>query len=516
MSQADRAAVNGTLPARAGVARNSGWNLVGFAATLALQFLTVPFVVRWIGLAAFGEAGLVLAVCAPLTLVGTVLGQALTREAANAGHDAHRQRAAFGAAARLCLLASGAGLLLLGVLGPVVTRLFGAAVPAQVQLAFVLAAAGWAFQQVSLLLQGLFAARQDFRTIARVTIASASLGATCVLACTWLQPDAAGYLAGQSLAFMAAACCWLWAARADLHALTQPAQADVRRSLLQFGGWQSVSQVAGALANQADRYALGSFTSATAVGQFTAANRLQEAAYIGIVKASEVLFPRFGSMSDQSPARRARVFQLASWILGVFSAAMLGPMVVLADDLLVLWIGPQAASGAGTMLRTLVLGGMLGAVSNVFSYYAMGLGHTRLLAGMSVIYSVLTITGTVALIAWVGAVAAGAGLLLATLVRIAIALALTRNRLLPHLSWQELAASTLMAPLAGTAVALGLAWLAAIRVDGWWMMALAYLLVGLVIAAAALAATVCLPGGRLLLADTLTIVRGFRPVRNKG
>ena len=59
---------------------NSKWNLAAFACGLAAQFITVPFVIRWIGLGEFGRAGLVLAVWAPLMLVGTVLGQATTRE----------------------------------------------------------------------------------------------------------------------------------------------------------------------------------------------------------------------------------------------------------------------------------------------------------------------------------------------------------------------------------------------------------------------------------------------------
>ncbi len=61
--------------ARSSLLGNSSWNLAAFVFTLIANLATVPFVVRWIGLHDFGNAGIVIAVTAPLTLIGTVLGQ---------------------------------------------------------------------------------------------------------------------------------------------------------------------------------------------------------------------------------------------------------------------------------------------------------------------------------------------------------------------------------------------------------------------------------------------------------
>ena len=111
---------------------NSRWNLLGFACGMLANFVTIPFVVRWIGLAEFGHAGLVLAVTAPLTLIGTVIGQALVREmAARRGEgDAAGAQRTCDAAMRLGLLAGVLGWAALVLTGPWITlAILGADTP---------------------------------------------------------------------------------------------------------------------------------------------------------------------------------------------------------------------------------------------------------------------------------------------------------------------------------------------------------------------------------------------------
>jgi len=54
--------------------------LLGFAAALLGNLAAIPIVVRWIGIDAFGTAGILVAICAPLTLIGGSVAQALIRE----------------------------------------------------------------------------------------------------------------------------------------------------------------------------------------------------------------------------------------------------------------------------------------------------------------------------------------------------------------------------------------------------------------------------------------------------
>ncbi|MEO6362320.1 MAG: oligosaccharide flippase family protein [Caldimonas sp.] len=453
----------GAASARPGLLSNSRWNLAAFACGLGANFIVVPFVVRWIGLPSFGRAGLVIAVCAPLTLIGTVLGQALVREvSARLGRgDQPGAARTLHEALRIGLVASVLAAVALIAFGPLIVRaLIGSeASAADLRTAFAIAAAGWLAQQVALMLQGAAAARQDYRTIARVAALGAIATVTATLAVTAWRPDAEGYLAGMSAGFALTLLAWWVATRRtlDARALLSPLETAriERRALLQFGGWQGLAQLAGAFGNQIDRYTLGALAPVAVVGQYNVANRLQEAAYIGVVKGGEVLFPHFGSLSSRSAAERAEFFMRASWIVGTFSAMLLAPLVPLAHPVLALWVGADAASGADVLLRTLVLGGLVGCGTNVFTYYAMGIGRNQPVAWISVAYSVLTVVGTIVLIRAYGPLAAGGGLLAASVMRIAAALVVTRHTFFPGLAWADLVVSTILPVAVGVAVALG-------------------------------------------------------------
>ena len=284
--------------ARPSLLSNSRWNLIGFAFGLAANFVTLPFVVKWIGLSAFGQVGVLLAITGPLTLVGSVIGQALVREMSSrsGAGDLDGARRIHDAALRLCLLAGAAGWAVLVLIGPSIGQLILGSGSTSVGLttSFMIAAAGWLAQQLCLVLQGGCAAGQDFRTVARVAAFSGVATVAATLTMTAAFPSLDGFLGGVAASFSLTLAAWLWVQRREVRwqAITR---ADLRAesmALLRFSKWQGMAQLAGAFGNQIDRYALGALAPVAVVGQYNVANRLQEAAYIGVVKAGEVLFPR--------------------------------------------------------------------------------------------------------------------------------------------------------------------------------------------------------------------------------
>lgn len=481
---------------------NSRRNLIAFAVGLAAQFIIVPFVVRWIGLEDFGTAAMMLAICAPLTLVGSVLSQALIREVSScASEDQDRVVSnSASAALRLCLLICALGWLAIAGFGPMIARpLLGAshAFP-DLRLALLVAATGSVFQQLFLVFQGLSAAQQDFQTIARMTLITALAGSCATLGVTWLRPDAIGYLAGVSAGFLLTLTSWSWRWGHVIRwgQVFARRKSDAQDALMRFGKWQGLAQLAGVLGNQIDRYALGAMTSVTLVAQYTIANRLQEAAYIGVIKAGEVLFPKFGSMANQALSARMAYFQTTSWVVGMFSAAMLVPLAMLARNVLTLWVGPQAAVGADAMLFVLVLGGQIGAASNVFTYYAMGIGRNAAVAGLSTGFAVLTIVLTIALIGLAGPQAAGVGLLIASVARVAASIFLTRRLFFPALGWGELFVSTALPAITGVAIAIWGRTLTSADPQTWLEVGLHYPLLSLLVFAVGIALTVTTQTGR--------------------
>ena len=105
--------------------KNSVWNMVALFATICVHFVTVPVVISRIGLPQFGIAGLVLAVWAPLLLIGTVVGQAVTRELGGQAleHDEAGARRVVQSASYVWVLSTLFGGALLLLVGPALLRL---------------------------------------------------------------------------------------------------------------------------------------------------------------------------------------------------------------------------------------------------------------------------------------------------------------------------------------------------------------------------------------------------------
>ena len=505
--------VQGPINSRTSLLENSRWNLLAFVCGLAGNFVTIPFIVRWTSLEIFGQAGLVLAVCAPLMLIGTVLGQALIREMSShlgAGEEEFAGRT-LDAALRLCLLASAAGWGLLIVGGPWITSFLTRkdTHSESLVIAFLITATGWFTQQVSLVLQSSCVARQDFRSVAKVAAFSAVASIAATLGITWAVPTLEGYLCGVVAGFALSLGCWLFQLRDDVcwQRVFRGERKQELTALLHFGKWQGLAQLTGAFGNQIDRYALGALAPVAIVGQYNVANRLQEAAYIGVVKAGEVLFPRFGSLSTSSSQERCRFFQTASWLMGTFSAALLAPLVPLAGTVLTLWVGDEAANGGAQLLSTLVLGGIVGAGSNVFVYYAMGIGQNAPVAFISVLYSVITVACTVLLIKTIGPIAAGSGLLVASVVRVAAALVITRRNFFPQLHWGELVVSSVLPLAVGLSIALATQAIGLGQILGWIHLALLYAALGSVVVMASIMMTALTGSGRKILSQTYLSLR---------
>lgn len=502
---------------KGGLLSNSRWNLLAFGMALIAQFLTLPFIVRWIGLEEFGISAVLVAVCAPMTLIGTVLGQALTREIASTSTpNDHNLTKILAATLRLWFFACTGGAVLLLCVGPFITQhLISSSIRTTATdyiVPLLIATGGCIAQQASLILQGISAARQDYRTIAGITLCSAVAGSIITLIVTRLLPSSTGYLLGLSGSFGFTMTIWFfrWRRSIDWTQIFSSSLAATTAPLMHFGKWQGVAQLAGMLGNQIDRYALGILAPVSIVGQYSIANRLQEAAYIGVVKVGEVLFPRFGAMSEHSPHERQEFFQLCSWTLGVISTSMLVPLALLAHDVLRLWVGQAAADGADRILVVLVLGGVVGTASNVFTYYAMGMARNVAVAAISVLFSVLTVSLTVILIATIGPAAAGVGLLLASIARVTASMLLTRRIFFPALRWKDLCVSTALPVAIGIAITILCRKFVVFDIHSWFSLIPIYAALSTMIVVICIGLTCLTSGGRYFVLSIVSSIKRHR------
>lgn len=491
---------------------NSRWNLIAFTSTLATHFILLPIVVRLIGLEDFGRASLALAIAAPLSAFGTVLGQTVTRELIAAEGAQISTRTLIETSRTLCLLLCLAGGTLIALLGPILPAFADAAADggSEIRLAFLVLAAGWACQQLSFLYQGFVIARQDFSSVAKVAIGSGALTILATVVCTAAIGGEVGYLAGVTISLFLSQVLWVFAGKAAtsgtrLLGLMNPLAV---RGLSRFGRWQLLTQFAGVVAGQTDRYALASLGRPAVLGQYTAANRLSEAACIGVIKMAEVLFPHFGRTASAGEQQRSRFFLLSSWVVISASVLLLGPLVPTAHALMDRWVSPEAANGGALMLQVLVLGGIVGSGTIVFTYCAMGTGRSDLPARSTLIYALVTVVATLWLVSVWGQIAAGAGLLLASLVRVGLTLYFTRKDLFVRLPVTDLLASTVLPMVAGCAAALLLARSGFVAASSWPGIAVAYLICSLILGIVLLGSSLITPFGRSGIAELARLIRG--------
>lgn len=481
---------------------NSFWNLIALSFTLGAHFITIPYVIHRIGVTEFGSSGLLLAAWAPLLLIGTVLGQSAVRIIAEklAVTDKLGAQRICTVALYLCMVLG----LVSGIVFVIVFFIlfhFGVLSSIFIINALVTAIAGVA-QQILIVLQSVVSAHQNFRMIAKLTAGSAVINILCIFLMVAWAPSIIGYLAGIATGFVGCMILW-WGSTIKYYHLRLNSPAKELKELLRSSGWQSASQISGVLANQCDRYILGVISNIAVLGQFNVANRLQEALYVCVVKAGEVLFPHFSSMSRQDIKKQARVYLTASWVVMVFSVMALVPLIPLAHPILQLWVGDSVANGGALLLCTLVIAGLIGTGSNVYTYFAMGIGSYSSLAWISIFYSLLTIVLSIIAITWLGPYAAGLGMTLAGAVRVMLCFVVLRQGIFSFVPISQLMASTILPLLSGLVVASMWCSFSDLQVTGWISLFLAYVLISVSTGIVVILATLLTAFGRDLRQQVL-------------
>jgi O-antigen/teichoic acid export membrane protein len=421
------------------VAGNSVWNLLAFAVGIVANLITLPFVVQRLGITQFGICGLWIALAAPLTLVGTTLGQSAAQGIARYVSRGDQVAATEFCATIIAIAIVGiAGIgSLLGLIAPrIASGVFPSYAPSPhaLQLTSMTLALGWMAQQLSLLMQGVHVACQSYRRIATVTGLGAMGGPLLVFGIVGTRPDVEGYILALSLGYGLTALLWLISILVSFPwCLAHPrVYASMRKSIAAFTGWQMLAQLVANMAGQIDRYLLGAWVNANAVGYYNVSQRLEEVAYIGVIRTGDALFPQFSINAGEGLARQSEIFFRGSWMLNLIAGMVIAPLLVWAPSLLGVWVGPKTSLFATPVLRVLTVGGMLGCAGNVFTLYALGVAKTRYTALLSVTTAVTTTLASILLLRTFGFAAAGVGGVAGMLINVAVMIWLTRRHFGDH------------------------------------------------------------------------------------
>jgi len=347
------------------LAANSAWTLAGQGVPVLVAVGVTPALVRLLGDDRLGVLSIVWAVLGYVGIFEFGIGRALTRSVA-------RSLAARpgGGADQVW-----PGLAALGLLGVGVAVAVAAAAPwlaqhvlrvpteyqAEATRAFFGVAAAAPFVLLATGLRGILEAYGEFRALSLVRSAAGSL----MFLGPWLVcrqwPDLGAVVAvlwGTRAATCAVLIHLCWTRTTELRQPWRWRSGELRR-MLGYGGWITVSQLAGSAMSLADRLLLGALGSARAVAYYATPHEILSRGTILSSSLATAVFPDFARAAEH-PARAAALFTHAGrWLLWV-----LGPCCLLlaaaAPELAGWWLGPRFAAHAAPLLSWMIAATLLG------------------------------------------------------------------------------------------------------------------------------------------------------------
>lgn len=374
------------------LARNTIWNLIGNGAPMVVAVFCIPILIRALGRDRFGVLTLAWALIGYASLFDLGLGRALTQLVAKklgTGKD-HEVPALFWTSVLLMLLLGLMGAAALLGISPWLVHhalKIPEALQSETLLAFYLLGLSVPVVITTAGLRGLLEAHQRFKLINALRIPMGVftfLGPLLTLPFSKsLVPVVATLVGGRIVACMAhLLLCF--------HVLPVPRQRFTWERaavgpLLRFGGWMTVSNVISPLMVTLDRFLIGALVSMTAVAYYATPYEVVTKFWLLSGALMGVMFPAFSTSFAQDRDRTALLFgrSVKSLLLILFPIMLC--TVVLAQDGLKLWLGPEFAQNSFRVLQWLAVGVFLNSLAHVPSALLQGVGRPDLTAKLHLI-----------------------------------------------------------------------------------------------------------------------------------
>ena len=377
--------------------RNTLWNLAGTGLPLLLAAVTIPYLVRHVGVEAFGILTLVWALIGYFSLFDFGLGRALTQQVA--------------AARSAGLYASLPSLVKTGLLFTAATGMVGGVILAALsyQMAYhwlnvstllqpsafdslLIAAIGIPFTTATTGLRGILEAYEDFRVVnlLRIILGAANFG----------LPALSVMFLGNSLVWMVlsliiarglmfAAHAWIAHKKLPAGWVNEKYNKDNMRSLLSFGAWMTVSNIISPLMVTADRFIISGVLGASVVAYYTVPFEALIRVLVIPASLTAALFPRLSTLMVTDPQEARRLYRKC---LKVVLIALLPVCLFVGLSSkwgLALWLGNDFAENSWAIVSIMAAGLLFNGIAHVPFAAVQAAGDTRTTACLHLIELVL-------------------------------------------------------------------------------------------------------------------------------
>ena len=353
--------------------RNTLWNLAGTGLPLLLAAVTIPYLIKHVGVEAFGILTLVWALIGYFSLFDFGLGRALTQQVAAA--RSANLHASLPSLIKTGLGFNGAtgllgGLVLAALAYPLAHHWLNvsAALQSSTFIALLIASAGIPFTTVTTGLRGILEAHEDFRVVnlLRMVLGAANFGlpALSVMfldnSLIWMVLSLIG---ARIMMFIAHA--WMVHQKLATGWMAAKFNIDNMRRLMSFGAWMTVSNIISPLMVTADRFVISGVLGAGVVAYYTVP-------FEGIVRVlvipgalTTALFPRLATVMVTDLAETRRLYQKC---LKIVTVALLPICLLIALGSkwgLTLWLGKDFADQSWAVVSMMALGLLLNGIAHV-------------------------------------------------------------------------------------------------------------------------------------------------------
>lgn len=340
------------------VAKHTAYNLAGSIVPIGVTLITVPLYLKAIGLERYGVLALVWVLAGYFAFFDFGIGRATARKMATlaAALPDARNRLVWTSAAITGVLAVSAALVFWPAAQLFVQKMdIPAALGPELVTALPLIVAAIPIGIIQSLLGGILEGRRAFAQLNALGVIASLLTAVIPLMAALFISPRLPVLIAATLVSRVVGLLALTAVCYRNVPIGKPAIGDRSdmRDLFAFGGWVTLTGIVGPLLVYFDRYAIGAWIGATAVGFYVIAYNLIAQLQILPTAFSRAIFPRLAELSQIEGRGRGVDAVLVM-------AALVTPMTVIAmlaaSPFLTLWLGEKVAHVSGPIAVILLVG----------------------------------------------------------------------------------------------------------------------------------------------------------------
>jgi len=369
------------------IARNSILNFVGQSIPLAVGVVSIPLVIKGLGVDSFGILSLAWMLLGSFTLFDLGLGRATTKfmaeEMRNGETETLRTLFWTSCAMNLSLGVTG-GLVVAGLASVLAENVFRLP-PELIETAratFLILAIATPIVLVSTAIRGALEAAQRFDYVNSISVVSSSLTFLLPMLGVLLGLGVRGIILLLLFARLGGALAYLLSCFKVFPILRKGVSLDLRRvrRLLAYGGWVSISNVLNPVFVYLDRFLIGSVISIAAVAYYTAPYEMITRLCILPASMTMTLFPAFSAMGMASREELTTLYARSVKYLLLLMGPLVMLMILFAREILQWWLGIEFAKMSLSVFQILSAGVFFNALAHIPHALLQGIGRPDLTA----------------------------------------------------------------------------------------------------------------------------------------